>query len=120
MPKGLPLEVLANYCFLCERPRRLLVPQPIRGQRQIWRLPAATAAQFAPALRTPPQVGGVPLFPPVLGSGGQLRQLPGLRVHRVLWPQATCNTLTVQQGTMQTGLCSSTSAMLGLQYLRAW
>ena len=56
VPKGVHLEVLANYCFLCERPRRLLLPQPIRGQRQIWRLPAATAAQFAPALKTPPRV----------------------------------------------------------------
>ena len=58
LPPGLQLEAESGsqHLFLCERPARLVVPQPIRGQHKVWPLPAATARQFAPALKRVPPV----------------------------------------------------------------
>jgi hypothetical protein len=58
LPPGLRLEAEfgSQFLFLCERPARLVVPQPIRGQHKVWALPGATARQFAPALKRAPQV----------------------------------------------------------------
>lgn len=61
LPEGLARETESDFCFLCERPRRLVVPQQIKGQHKIWPLPAALAKQFAPALKPVPQVFLYPL-----------------------------------------------------------
>lgn len=53
---GLKLESESECCFLCERPRRLVVPQQVKGQHKIWPLSAATAKQFGPALKPASQV----------------------------------------------------------------
>jgi hypothetical protein len=56
VPEGLKQETESAFCFLCEQPRRLVVPQQIKGQHKIWPLPAAIAKQFAPALKVVPPV----------------------------------------------------------------
>ena len=33
-------EAQSPFCWLCERPQRLVVPQKMPGQRRIWRLPS--------------------------------------------------------------------------------
>ena len=60
LPEGLAQETESDFCFLCERPRRLIVPQQVKGQHKIWPLPAAAAKQFGPALKAVPQVCGFP------------------------------------------------------------
>ncbi|CAL8465510.1 g5046 [Coccomyxa elongata] len=60
LPEGLTRETESDFCFLCERPARLIVPQQVKGQHKIWPLPAATAKQFGPALKPVPQVGEQP------------------------------------------------------------
>ncbi len=38
LPGGLKAEVGSPYCFLCEQPQRLVVPQQVRGQHKLWPL----------------------------------------------------------------------------------
>ena len=33
-------EAQSPFCWLCEHPQRLVVPQKMPGQRRIWRLPS--------------------------------------------------------------------------------
>ena len=37
---GATQEAQSPFCWLCERPQRLVVPQKMPGQRRIWRLPS--------------------------------------------------------------------------------
>ena len=37
-PPVLCTQVGSPYCFLCERPQRLAVLHPLRGQHKLWRL----------------------------------------------------------------------------------
>ena len=62
LPGGLAQETESEFCFLCEHPRRLIVPQQVKGQHKIWPLPAASAKQFAPALKASPQVMEIQAF----------------------------------------------------------
>ncbi len=38
LPKSLKLEVGSPYCFLCERPQRLVVLHPMRGWPKLFQL----------------------------------------------------------------------------------
>ncbi|KAK9903225.1 hypothetical protein WJX75_000094 [Coccomyxa subellipsoidea] len=82
LPEGLAQETESDFCFLCERPRRLIVPQQVKGQHKIWPLPAAAAKQFGPALKAVPQVGDQPFSWSAYGlaekgTGDEPRRFPG-------------------------------------------
>jgi hypothetical protein len=53
LPASLKMEVGSPYAFLCEQPRRLVVPQPMRGHPSIWDLPKGVVKNMEPALRVP-------------------------------------------------------------------
>eukprot|EP00884_Botryococcus_braunii_P018767 jgi/Botrbrau1/5574/Bobra.97_2s0005.1 len=53
LPESLKMEVGSPYAFLCEKPRRLVVPQAMRGHPSIWELPKAVVKNMEPALRVP-------------------------------------------------------------------
>ena len=40
--------------FLCEKPKRLVVPQQMRGYPKLWQLPSKTATTLTTALKAPP------------------------------------------------------------------
>eukprot|EP00891_Asterochloris_glomerata_P002696 jgi/Astpho2/2696/Aster-x1092 len=76
LPEALKQEVLSPFCFLCQNPQRLVIPQQMPGQRKLWTLPRRVAEQFAPALRPPPVAISPPmdwshLPPPAFSSSPQ-------------------------------------------------
>ena len=54
LPDTIKQEVGSPYCFLCENPKRLVVPQQMRGYPKLWQLPSKTASTLTAALRAPP------------------------------------------------------------------
>ncbi|GMH43356.1 hypothetical protein BSKO_11278 [Bryopsis sp. KO-2023] len=52
LAETLKLEVLCPMCFLCENPRKLVLPQKMRGYQGIWNLPKKTVKNLLPALKT--------------------------------------------------------------------
>lgn len=53
LPESLKMEVGSPYAFLCEKPRRLVVPQQMRGHPNIWDLPKDIPKKLEIALRKP-------------------------------------------------------------------
>lgn len=47
-------EIGSPYCFLCENPRRLVIPQQMRGYPKLWQLPGNIASNLSAALKPPP------------------------------------------------------------------
>ncbi|GLI66591.1 hypothetical protein VaNZ11_010511 [Volvox africanus] len=89
LPESCRLEASAPFCFLCQNPKRLVVPQQLKGQQRIWQLPRAILKIALQGLRDPP---GLPPFswrdfgepsallslppavsPPVAGGGTQTK-----------------------------------------------
>ncbi|KXZ52618.1 hypothetical protein GPECTOR_9g663 [Gonium pectorale] len=54
LPASLRLEATSPFCFLCEKPRRLVVPQQLKGDHKLWQLPRAVAKVALRGLRDPP------------------------------------------------------------------
>ncbi|GFR49797.1 hypothetical protein Agub_g11735 [Astrephomene gubernaculifera] len=54
LPESCRLEVGAPFCFLCQNPKRLVVPQPLKGQHKLWQIPRATLKVALQGLRDPP------------------------------------------------------------------
>ena len=54
LPDTVKQEIGSPYCFLCENPKRLVVPQQMRGNPKLWQLPSATAKSLSVALKSPP------------------------------------------------------------------
>ena len=54
LPMNIKQEIESPYCFLCEAPQRLVVPQQMRGHPKLWQLPGKTAASLSTALKPPP------------------------------------------------------------------
>ncbi len=54
LPETLKQEIGSPYCFLCENPKRLVVPQQMRGYPKLWQLPSKTASSLSAALKAPP------------------------------------------------------------------
>ncbi|KAL3138475.1 hypothetical protein ABBQ32_006266 [Trebouxia sp. C0010 RCD-2024] len=54
LPDTIKQEVGSPYCFLCENPKRLIVPQQMRGYPKLWQLPNKTASTLTAALKAPP------------------------------------------------------------------
>jgi len=54
LPESLKMEAQSPEAWLCENPKRLAVPQKMRGHPYIWELPRKELEVFARALRDPP------------------------------------------------------------------
>lgn len=54
LPDTIKQEIGSPYCFLCENPKRLVVPQQMRGHPKLWQLPGKTANGLSAALKSPP------------------------------------------------------------------
>ena len=54
LPDTIKQEIGSPYCFLCENPKRLVVPQQMRGHPKLWQLPSKTATSLSAALKSPP------------------------------------------------------------------
>ena len=54
LPFRLKQEIGSPYCFLCENPKRLVIPQQMRGYPKLWQLPGKTASNLSTALKSPP------------------------------------------------------------------
>lgn len=54
LPDTIKQEIGSPYCLLCESPRRLVVPQQMRGYPKLWQLPAAMTKSISVALKPPP------------------------------------------------------------------
>ncbi|GIL88707.1 hypothetical protein Vretimale_17285 [Volvox reticuliferus] len=59
LPESCRLEASSPFSFLCQNPKRLVVPQQLKGQQRIWQLPRATLKIALQGLRDPP---GLPPF----------------------------------------------------------
>lgn len=54
LPDTVKQEIGSPFCFLCENPKRLVVPQQMRGYPKLWQLPNAMAKTLSVALKPPP------------------------------------------------------------------
>ena len=54
LPDTIKQEIGSPFCFLCEKPKRLVVPQQMRGYPKLWQLPSKTATTLTTALKAPP------------------------------------------------------------------
>ena len=54
LPDTIKQEIGSPFCFLCENPKRLVIPQQMRGYPKLWQLPAKTANNLKTALKKPP------------------------------------------------------------------
>ena len=54
LPESIKQEIGSPYGFLCQNPKRLIVPQQMRGYPKLWQLAAATAKTLSVALKPPP------------------------------------------------------------------
>lgn len=54
LPDTIKQEIGSPFCFLCENPKRLVVPQQMRGYPKLWQLPSKTANSLSAALKSPP------------------------------------------------------------------
>ncbi|DBB16891.1 TPA: hypothetical protein ACH3X3_015127 [Trebouxia sp. C0006] len=54
LPDSIKQEIGSPFCFLCENPKRLVVPQQMRGHPKLWQLPSKTAKSLTAALKAPP------------------------------------------------------------------
>ena len=54
LPNTIKQEIGSPFCFLCENPKRLIVPQQMRGYPKLWQLPSKTATTLTAALKAPP------------------------------------------------------------------
>lgn len=54
LPDTMKQEIGSPFCFLCENPKRLVVPQQMRGYPKLWALPGKTATTLTAALKVPP------------------------------------------------------------------
>lgn len=54
LPETLKQEIGSPYCFLCENPKRLVIPQQMRGHPKLWLLPSKTAISLNAALKASP------------------------------------------------------------------
>ncbi|KAG2441712.1 hypothetical protein HXX76_003328 [Chlamydomonas incerta] len=59
LPHSCRMEAASPFCFLCENPKRLVVPQPLKGEHKLWQLPKAVLKVALQGLRDPP---GLPPF----------------------------------------------------------
>ncbi|KAG2488322.1 hypothetical protein HYH03_013172 [Edaphochlamys debaryana] len=57
LPESLKMEAGSPFCFLCQAPKRLVVPQQLPGQHKLWQLPRSVAKiALSQGLRDPPGV----------------------------------------------------------------
>ncbi|KAG2451844.1 hypothetical protein HYH02_003620 [Chlamydomonas schloesseri] len=54
LPDSCRMEATSPFCFLCENPKRLVVPQPLKGEHKLWQLPKAMLKVALQGLREPP------------------------------------------------------------------
>lgn len=87
LPDTIKQEIGSPFCFLCENPKRLVVPQQMRGHPKLWQLPGAMAKALSPALKAPPD--RIPFTWSAFGNfnrqGGSAQPASGKSVRSSLW-----------------------------------
>ncbi|KAI5084247.1 hypothetical protein GOP47_0000416 [Adiantum capillus-veneris] len=89
LPQGVRLEGQTDYCWLCEDPKKLVVPFQMRGWLKVYNLEKRIAADAARGLR------------PVLGPAPFKFPLPDLSDARSLQPGSLQNMLSQEAGSFK-------------------